>query len=127
MTMYLVLLSYCVKNCPLVLCLSYGLYAIIYHFIRAKVVEVRFRLKLFFPISVEVRGGQEYLPDNLVYAVITSTCFASFAIIVVMLLTEYRSKSAIPDIGVLSDVIYILQFMSKLFSLRYHPFDDHRS
>lgn len=111
--MYLVLFSYCVKNCPMVLCLSYGMYAVVCHFIKMKVIEVRFRLKLFFPISVEIRGGQQYLPNNYIYAIITTTCFSSFVVIAALLLTEYRSKSAIPDIGILSDFIYILQFMSR--------------
>ena len=112
--LYVVVISYYVKNCPLILCMFYTLYAVVSHLIRSKVVVLRLRFRFFFPASVEIRDGQDYLPSNCVFAVVSWTCFASLAIVVGMLWSEYRTKSAIPDLGILNDLVYVLQFMSRL-------------
>ena len=80
-TVYIVALSYCIRNSPFTLCIFYVLYAFIIHLIRMKVVELKFNMKFCFPMTIEIRNGQEYLPNNHVYPIISYICLFSMGVI----------------------------------------------
>lgn len=116
-TLYLVAISYCMRNSPLLLCIFYVVYSFVCHLIRSKVVVLRFRLRLLSPISVELREGQESLPSNWVYCIVSSTCFIALVIVVGLLWSEYRSRAAFPDLSLMGDLLYILQFLNSIQAL----------